>query len=302
MNINGVHTALPKRIVLSRKGFDQAAGGCPSPILPGGRLFSIPIPESEGHTAHAQFEDLGSQNELPLPRSLGSSVGRTIPLTGPVHLDPDIRPSLRPAFASKHCASTYPYGQDNASQTHLDNEGVGPGDLFLYFGLFREAQRHGDHVRFERSATMKHVIWGWLQVGTKHHLNGAGLPDELRWAGHHPHIDYPHRVNNCMYVGAPSLSFAPDLPGAGIFDTLRDELRLTAPNEYRCSFWALPRFLSRCGMTFHDLTAWNQDGERIFGRSVGRGQEFVIKTAGVEKEAAAWLGSIFDVGGRMGKA
>lgn len=27
------------RIILSRKGFDSAAGGCPSPILPDGRLF-----------------------------------------------------------------------------------------------------------------------------------------------------------------------------------------------------------------------------------------------------------------------
>ncbi|WP_454862743.1 Nmad3 family putative nucleotide modification protein [Pseudomonas hormoni] len=29
------------QIILSRKGFDSAAGGCPSPILPDGRLFSL---------------------------------------------------------------------------------------------------------------------------------------------------------------------------------------------------------------------------------------------------------------------
>nr|WP_275450862.1 hypothetical protein [Pseudomonas syringae] len=33
------------RIILSRKGFDSAAGGCQGPILPDGRLFSLPIPD-----------------------------------------------------------------------------------------------------------------------------------------------------------------------------------------------------------------------------------------------------------------
>jgi hypothetical protein len=33
------------QLVLSRKGFDAGWGGRPSPILPDGRLLSIPIPE-----------------------------------------------------------------------------------------------------------------------------------------------------------------------------------------------------------------------------------------------------------------
>ena len=32
------------KIILSRKGFDSGSGGCPSPILPDGRLISLPIP------------------------------------------------------------------------------------------------------------------------------------------------------------------------------------------------------------------------------------------------------------------
>ncbi len=34
----------PKKLILSRKGFDSASGGCPSPIFPDGTMFSLPIP------------------------------------------------------------------------------------------------------------------------------------------------------------------------------------------------------------------------------------------------------------------
>ena len=53
-----------------------------------------------------------------------------------VHLDPDIDrsadnrlPGWRPAL-----------GQTGAAQTHLEGQGVGPGDVFLFFGWFREVE------------------------------------------------------------------------------------------------------------------------------------------------------------------
>lgn len=33
------------KLILSRKGFDTHNGGGPSPILPDGRMLSLPIPE-----------------------------------------------------------------------------------------------------------------------------------------------------------------------------------------------------------------------------------------------------------------
>ena len=36
------------RIVLSRKGFDSAAGGAPSPVLKDKTMLSLPIPEKAG--------------------------------------------------------------------------------------------------------------------------------------------------------------------------------------------------------------------------------------------------------------
>jgi hypothetical protein len=262
-------------------------------------MFSIPIPENERHTVRTRFEDLGSQGDLALPKGFVTSTREPMMFTGPAHLDPDIRPSLRPSFALEDCAETYLYGQDNASQTHLDNEGVGIGDLFLFFGLFRDATSVSGYVRFVRAATMQHVIWGWLQVGGKHPLHGSSVPDELRKAGHHPHLDCRNRLNNCMYVGATSLSFAPSLRGAGIFETFQPQLKLTSPGEARCSYWSLPSFFARAGMTFHNLQSWKAENGRIIGQSVGRGQEFVLRTDGVEAEAMDWLKSIFEAADRV---
>jgi hypothetical protein len=299
MSSAGNGSRVPERIILSRKGFDQASGGCPSPVYPDGSLFSIPIPESTRHKVRTRFEDLGTQGGLRVPRSIGTWTGRKFDIDGPVHLDPDIRPSLRPSFASSKCTSAL-YGQDEGFQTHLDEQGVCVGDLFLFFGLFRDATFDGHDARFVPSSRKKHVIWGWLEVGNKHMLNGAIVPHELRFARHHPHLDFRARPNNCIYVGADKLSYARDVPGAGIFSKYSDALCLTANGEHRCSYWALPAFFARAGMTFHMNRQWDADGDLVRVRSVGRGQEFVIKTAGLENEVAAWLRSIFRIAGRVG--
>ena len=50
----------PKKLILSRKGFDSTRGngdypngGCPSPVFPDGTMYSLPIP--------------GSDDEVPIP-------------------------------------------------------------------------------------------------------------------------------------------------------------------------------------------------------------------------------------------
>ena len=283
----------PKRIILSRKGFDGTAGGCPSPIFPDGTMFSIPIPENKKHTVRTQFEDLGRQGEFRFPKSLITSSRREILLSGQVHLDPDIRPSLRSRLAAKDCHGMLLYGQDGSSQTHLENEGVGKGDLFLFFGLFRQATYRDEAAYFIRSARQAHVIWGWLQVGDRHLLQRGHLPESLRSAFHHPHLDYEDREINCMYVGSTSLSFCDHFAGAGIFEKYDDNLRLTSPDEYRCSHWNLPAFFAKAGMTYHSLHEWERCGDMIRGQAAGRGQEFVLKTDGVEQEAKVWLNSLF---------
>ena len=43
------------KVILSRKGFDTANGGIPSPIMPDGTLLSMPIPSNDA----LAFDDLG---------------------------------------------------------------------------------------------------------------------------------------------------------------------------------------------------------------------------------------------------
>ena len=76
------------------------------------------------------------------------------------NLDPDLRadalarsPDWRPAF-----------GQHAAAQGHLQNQGVRPGDLFLFFGRFRPVEPPGAAWRYVKNTPVVHRLFGWLQV------------------------------------------------------------------------------------------------------------------------------------------
>ena len=144
------------KLVLSRKGFDASSGGNASPILPDATLVSLPIPSP---TSPLTYDDvwLGDQSLGPLVEDL--TRGRIRAGNG-AHLDPDLRecahdrrPGWRPLF-----------GQDGTAQGHLRNAGVGVGDLFLFFGWFRQVERTATAYRFLRGAPDLHVVFGWLQI------------------------------------------------------------------------------------------------------------------------------------------
>jgi hypothetical protein len=96
----------PERIILSRKGFDKGTGKLPSPILPDGRMLSLPIPQyPNGIQAHGKpttvttrYCDLHGDGAAFGDHLRQQTARRRIPITGEtiVHLDPDIRPDLRP--------------------------------------------------------------------------------------------------------------------------------------------------------------------------------------------------------------
>src|SRR4051812_19294963 len=129
------------RIILSRKGFDSSYGGVPSPILPTGELLSLPIPETCPSKQHARYCDVRFGGA-----TLDELIARLAPNRTPlefVHLDPDLRreslnrhPEWRPAF-----------GQALAAESHLVAQGVEPGDLFLFFGWFRQIDTNWRYVR-----------------------------------------------------------------------------------------------------------------------------------------------------------
>lgn len=113
------------RLILSRKGFDSAAGGGPSPILPDGSILSLPIPETRGSRAYAELESPMGNFDKVITDLHGES--RTRPRRA--HFDPDLH-----ADACLPPKGWVPaFGQDSAASAHLDNQGVSAGDLFIFF-------------------------------------------------------------------------------------------------------------------------------------------------------------------------
>ena len=278
------------KLILSRKGFDSANGGCPSPILDD-RLCSLPIPEAGAST---QYAEICSFNGSSIARIVEDLTHGRVRRSDGAHLDPDLR---RDSIA--RAAEWRPiFGQAAAAQSHLARHEVGCGDLFLFFGCFRLAEKFGATFRFVRDAPKLHVIFGWLQIGRVSRATND-LTTEVPWASGHPHLAAPERYkNNTLYFASDRLSsIGIDARGAGTFDRLRPKLTLSQTDPYvGCSMWQLPRWFDPAGrpaLSYHSKPArWTDCHNSMRLQSVGRGQEFVLDVDEYP-EARAWLRSIF---------
>ncbi|MDR5860314.1 hypothetical protein FZZ93_16520 [Halomonas eurihalina] len=275
------------KLILSRKGFDSAAGGVPSPILPDGRLVVLPIPDARSTISYAAISHAGE----PLGSLVSDLTRGRIAADTRAHLDPDLtreslprQPGWRPVF-----------GQMGQALGHLRNQGVGPGDLFLFFGLFRRVERVAQRWRWVSDAAPCHVLWGWMQVSDVLSL-GEGLPSAYSWAGYHPHCQRLGEAGNALYIARRRLQLTEgegNLPGAGIFSHYAVERRLTAENAARVSDWELPGWWypddGRSPLSYHgDPKRWRRSGGKTALRAVARGQEFVLDT-GQYPEALPWV-------------
>lgn len=285
----------PGRIILSRKGFDSSSGGCPSPILPDGRCLSLPIPDLR---APFQYNDISS----PAGR-LGSVVhdltrGRVSAHQG-AHLDPD----LDKGAVTRERGWKPAFGQTGAAQTHLQNRGVGRGDLFLFFGWFREAEYHDGHWRFIPAARDLHILYGWLSVGEIVPIHGwpeGNLQEILTrrpWLADHPHVNAPYDGANAIYTAADDLRIPDlsDLPGAGVFPRVLPAHVLTDADTSGRTLWRLPAWMAPgdgVTLSYHeDPARWTARRGSALLKSVARGQEFVLSGA-PRKALVEWLGSI----------
>ena len=229
------------RIIFSRKGFDSASGGGPSPIVDG-RPISLPIPA--GAASRTSYGDLGL-GELAHAASRGKHGADDLCHHDPMFID----------------GGTCLFGQVGAAQTHLANRGVGVGDVFLFFGLFR-ADGSDPH----------HRIFGYLEVEEV-----IALVDRVpEWLvdRRHPHALAMHGTNDTIYAG----------PGS-VANRASDALRLTVP-EGPPSLWDRPDWLRKGSLSYHDRADRWLRGGRL--RSVARGQEFVVEI-GKRKAPRDWL-------------
>jgi hypothetical protein len=285
------------KLILSRKGFDSVYGRIPNVIPPDGRLRWFPIPSEHGKV---RYRDLSSDRphleELLDDLSNGEIIG-----SDRCHLDPDVTASYVPRPKSwRPC-----FGQTDVAQSHLCGQGVGPGDLFLFFGWFREAAMDNRRWKFVSSAQNLHVFFGWLQVGEAYSVE-TDLARIPKFAKDHPHVMdharfYGPQSNNAAYVAGESLNLpgiGKRIPGGGSFPRFNESLRLTAEGGTR-GLWLLPKWFfpssGRPALTYHsDPSRWEKTKDGVLLRTVGRGQEFVLDLDHYP-EAIGWVRRLFAV-------
>lgn len=220
------------RIIFSRKGFDSAAGKAPSPII-AGEPISLPIPTERRSETSYLSAGLGEIVEQ-------MTKGR-IRAAALCHEDP--------MFMNGRWA----FGQTGAAQSHLERNGVGVGDVFLFFGLFASPDGRGRH----------HRIFGYLEVDEVRHLGSRPSKSDHPngFLRRHPHTIGEWNKNNTLYlgVGAKAKSEHPFL-------------RLTKTGA-PVSVWSVPSWLKSAGLTYHsNPNRWVNDKELHIA---ARGQEFV---------------------------
>ena len=276
------------RVILSRKGFDSKYGGVPSPILPDGRMISLPIPDKDAPVTYGAIHRDG----INLGELAADLTGGRIPPAYRAHLDPDldaaavVRPNgWRPIF-----------GQSGAALGHLRKEGVMTGDLFLFFGWFRPVERLENRWCYVRGSKSVHALWGWMKVGEI--LSCISLPSDIaRWAVGHPHLYGSQPTENDVIVAADDFTLGGRrLPGAGIF-TSRAERVLTHHGATR-SVWCMPAWMhpgaKLVTLSYHgDPKRWSDvDAETCKLKSAAIGQEFVLKINQPEP-MNQWLTTLF---------
>jgi hypothetical protein len=190
----------------------------------------------------------------------------------------------------------------------LASQGVDVGDIFLFFGWFRQTCLIDGRLARDKSAKDIHCLFGYLQVGEIVELGAR--PDakahlEARpWLAGHPHLSGERDSNNALYLGARQLAIpgqpnAITRPGWGSFETFSKDLALTDPNAENRSDWLLPDFFGPdgFGLSYHGSgERWGEpsDGRRSM-RAVAKGQEFVADI-GSDARAHSWVASLLDIG------
>ena len=276
------------KIILSRKGFDSSAGGVPSPILPNGRLVSLPIPDPLSNIRYRDIQNSSAETA----KLVSDLTGGRIKASAKAHLDPDLsRHSLprksvwRPLF-----------GQSGAAQGHLRNQQVGIGDIFLFFGLFQQVKKMAGKFVFDRSCPRQHILFGWLQIGAIESVKDC--PEQTKsWASYHPHFFHPASDKNTLYVASDKLRInsrqVKERSGAGLFEVVSNQLILTANDAKSPSQWRLPAWFYPTGnkppLSYHgNPNRWQKSTTHTNLQAASRGQEFVLD-CDYYPEALGWL-------------
>lgn len=249
------------KVILSRKGFDSSNGKQPNPILPDGTLLSLPIPDPDGNNTFSSlfWDGMSFYDIIHSLRPRTQLNGNDM-----CHLDPDLRKDVRDRLPGWKPA----FGQSGSALTHLRNYGVSKGDLFLFFGWFKETEMNQGKLVYKKGAKDLHVMYGYMQIGEIIDQK-ADAPD---WLQDHPHIgDKKNRSEekNAIFLPVNELSFMPNVNGSGLLNFRKDRV-LTKEGMSRGK-WDLPEFFKEVQISHHP-NPWRDN----YFQSAAIGQEFVL--------------------------
>ena len=261
------------KIILSKKGFNSQDRGIPSPIMPDGTLLSLPIPENGSGVLYESLS-YGKYSYKEILQNLGY-----LQSIWECHLDPDIyKIGLTPTNWKAI------FGQCDSAAGHLIKQEIGKGDIFLFFGTFKETEVSIDgRLQFKKNTSEKHIIYGYLQIGQ---VKDSDF-NEYHW---HPHSNtIKYKKNNRMYIAAENFLNTVH-PGHGAFK-YNKELVLTKEGETK-SKWIIPNIFRDKNMTYHP----NPHRGEYF-QSTSRGQEFVVKYVDKKEitDAQKWILSMIEL-------
>jgi hypothetical protein len=202
------------KIIFSRKGFDSKYGGGCSPILPDGRLLSIPIPS-------ISIENGIPYSKLISPfgtfKNIMEKLKLKIPENGLAHLDPDLIDSVYERNRNWKGI----FGQAGAANSHLSKENIEKNDIFLFYSSFRKTAIDNNKNLTFCEKEIRHIIFGYLLVDEIINNGKYQITDfiksypKYKWAFYHPHlINDKYGKQNTIYVAKENFN---DISGYGTF-------------------------------------------------------------------------------------
>ena len=252
-------------------------------------MISIPIPDER---AKVRYRDI-KKPEPGFARLVRDLSKGKLKGSERVHLDPDLDPDALPREAQWQAL----FGQHGAAQSHLHSHNVGEGDVFLFFGWFRQVELYRRRWRYVAGAPDQHIIFGWMQVESVESAREIKQSEECSWAHYHPHCLAEFSGSNVIYKASKQLKLSRNnIAGAGFFRHYHERLCLTSEGKNR-SHWKLPGWMDPkdrdSTLSYHsDIKRWRRGKGYTMLQSVARGQEFVLDLDHYP-EGSDWLHGLF---------
>lgn len=281
------------KVVLSKKGVDSSNCSNPVKAKSGEELLFVPIPSLKEKVG---YEDIKySKDKTMFDKAKENIKNCKFLMKVPIeclnkelkvgcHLDPQ----LKNYYGNDNFLASF--GQVEKAQKYLENNEIGVGDLFLFYGWFYDEKAHKD----------KHIIWGYMQVGDVLTFNEDGtvnsckqerdkkltredVEKEYQFLKNQPHWEntenYPFKRNNTIYIAKKYFNDdeKSNIKGYGVFK-YNEKLALTDSNADRKSDWCVPNLanvkIMKSSGKENDHYSFDSDGRINIAK--GYGQEFVL--------------------------